>query len=520
MPGADRGKYPQEQLLVLLEEMLYETELIHGVVCSTLRAWYLWINVVLYENPAKKQPIWNPFVKDAFLDIEQHRYTCILASRGLGKSYFVYALYSIFKMYLFEYTNILIASNVPKMCKRNVRESKRIIDANEMLLEKKGLHKKRELIWAQDQFEYNEGILETVSVGSNPRSAHLNYVFVDDALRDDFMYSGEEVDNFIFGQLFPTAQKFKARMIVTGTPMHIKDLYHDIMNTMPNFGGKRIGTGAFSHKGFWCKEYRIITDWDKKEIYLPSMWSWWELADDKNPQSALIVQGDQKFMREYMLVCTDSSTALFSESLIKQCQGQYKFIYSAEDSTPSKTYILGVDVATAGEASADNSSFLVLEILKTDNGVKKIIRFLQVEKGMPVSTQIDTIQETSNRFNHCYTVVEKNNVGVALIQELQKRNVPVDEFVTTKASKDNMLRYLVSEMKNGNLFFCDETPEIRMLKRELLNFGVVRNAKTQKERMGALSGHDDMVISLAIANYAASFMTSTPFISTETLYKR
>ena len=513
----ERGKYSEQQLLELLEEMLYETETIDGVACSTPKSWFLWINVVLKENPAKKQGIWNPFVQDAFLDIERHRYTCILASRGLGKSYFVYALYSLFKMFLFEYTNVLIASNIPKMCKRNLRESKRIVDSNELLLEKKGVYKKRELIWSQDQFEYNEGIIETVSVGSNVRSAHLNYVFIDDILRDDFKYSNEEVENFVFGQLFPTAQRFKARFVITGTPMHIRDLYHDVMNTHANYGGKRIGTGAFSHKGFWCREYRIISDWETKQIYLPAMWSWWELADEKNPQAAMNIQGQTKFMREYMLVCTDESTSMFSEALLKLCQGDYKFLYSAEQTKPAKMYVMAVDVATAGEASADNSAFVILEIMPTEHGVRKIVRHVTAVRGMPVSEQIDNIQELSNRFNHCYTVVEKNNVGVALIQELQKRNVPVDEFVTTKASKENMLRYLVSEMKNGNLFFCEESPEIRGLKREMLNFGVVKT-HAGKERMEALAGHDDMVISLAIANYSASFMSQLPLITTADLY--
>lgn len=520
---SEEGALTEQQLLDLLEEMLYETIVVDGVECSSDRAWELWIKVVLKENPATKQLIWNSFVKDAFQDVERHRYTAILASRGLGKSWFVYALYSLFKMYLFEYTKILITSNVPTMCKRNLREAKRMIDSNELLISKKGIHKKRELLWAQDKFEYNEGILETASVGSNIRSAHVNYVFIDDVLRDDGKYSDEEVNNFIFGQLFPTAQRFKARFIITGTPMHIRDLYHDVMNTHANFMGNRIGNGAYSYRGFWCREYRIIKDWDKKEVYLPEMATWWSLADDNNPQSAINVQGQAKFMREYMLVCTDESTSLFPEKLIAKCSSQpYQYLYMAEhdEKSPPKNYVLGVDVATAGEASSDNSAFIVIEIIPTEKGSRKVVRHITTVKGMAISEQINTIREISNSFNGCYTVVEKNNVGVALIQELQKLNVPVDEFTTTRASKENMIRYLISEMTNGNFFFCEDTPEIRDLKKELMNFGVVRNKQTGKERIGALSGHDDRVIALAIANYAATYMTQVPFIYGENVYER
>src|SRR4030042_3059854 len=250
----EKENLSEQELLTLLNDMLYETEEIQGVLCSTARTWWLWNNIVINAEPTTKKKIWNNFVQDFFQDIEHHRYSSILASRGLGKTYFI-CLYSTFKMYLFNYTNIALTSNIPKMCKRVVRKAKQLVDTNELLLEKKDSEKRRELIWSQDQFEYNDGLFETVSLGSVIRSAHVNFVFIDDLLRDDFRYSSEEVDNFIFGQLFPIAQRFKARFIISGTPIHTHDLYHDVMNQKPNFMGKRLGNGEFSHKGFYCKEY-------------------------------------------------------------------------------------------------------------------------------------------------------------------------------------------------------------------------------------------------------------------------
>lgn len=506
-----------DHLLELLHEFLYETEEINGVACSTPRAWYIWINVVLKENPVNGQQIWNNFVKDSFLDIEHHSLTTILASRGLGKSYLVYVLYPLFKMYLMEGTKVLLASNVPDMCARNVRETKRMIDSNEILLEKKGLHKKRELLWSQKKFEFNDGVIETASAGQNVRGFHPDFIFIDDILRDDSKISDEEMHNFFFGQIYPMHERLKARIVITGTPIHTRDIYHDIMNSQPNLSGTRLGDGAISHKGFWCKEYKIIKDWSKKEIYLPHLTSWWRLADLNNPQSALNVQGQSRFMREFMLVCTDESTTMFPEKLLKACTQDYKYLEMAEVAKPPKTYVMGVDVATAGEASSDSSVFLVIEILTIDKRIKKIVRHVTAVKGMPVPDQNDTIQQLSNRFNNCFVVIEKNNVGVALLQELQKRNVPVDEYTTSKTTKEMMMRYLVSEMKNGNLYFPEDTHEIRGLKSELLNFGI-KKTKQGKERMEALSGHDDRVIALAIANYAATYMSSVPFIASANVY--
>jgi len=104
------------------------------------------------------------------------------------------------------------------------------------------------------------------------------------------------------------------------------------------------------------------------------------------------------------------------------------------------------------------------------------------------------------RFNNAMVMVEKNNVGVALIQELIRRNVNVEEFVTDKFKKESAIRFLINEMQNGRLWFPEETVEIKSLKNELRQFGIkeVRG----KERLESLSGHDDLVDSLWIANMA------------------
>jgi len=513
LPETDRQYYSGEgmsEIYELLLNKLYETEDYKGVKISTLDAWYHWCVYVIRNDPKTGLFVWNKFVKNVFLDIERNRYTCILASRGIGKSFISYGLYSIFKMFLFRYTEILTIANIPKMNKRNVRVMKRIIETNELLYEKKEVNKGKELIWTQEQLEYNGGIFDTGTVGSTPRSAHVNFIFVDDCLRDDNKYSDEEVENYILGQLLPCAQRYKARMIVTGTPMHIKDIYHNIMNEKPNLDGKRISDGRISAHGFYSRQYSIISDWEKKEIYLPELWSWEELVS--GPMSILNVQGQAKFMREYMLICTDESTSVFSERLVESCvDSNYEITFVGEQ---NKIYIQGCDVATSGAASADFSAFIVLELLETATGYKKIVRHIVHEKGMPITGerdidneiidpgQVDTIQEISQRYNNAVTIVEKNNVGVALIQELVKRNVNVESFVTDKAKKEGMIRYLVNEMMNGNLIIPDETPEVRELKKELTNFGV-RKTKFGRERMEALSGHDDLVIALAIANTAA-----------------
>jgi len=517
IPLAERYEYLSEkqgQVLEALFEQLYETEMYKGIRISTLNAFWHFCEFVLYEEPTKGLKIWNPFVKRLFKDIERHRYSCILASRGMGKSFFVYVLYPLFKSFLYRNTDFLLVSNVPRQYVRNMRELKRMIKSNELLLQKLETDK----TWTKDEVEYNGGLIQSQSVGSPPRGSHVQYIFVDDCLRDDNKISEEELNNFIKGQLLPCAQRWKSRMALTGTPMHITDIYHDLMNSKPELKGKFLEDGEISYCGFYSKSYPIITNYEKKEIFLPKLFSWKELITNKN--SVKNIQGDDIFSREYLLICTDKSTSLFSQELLSQAQDDSLEIVYKDDHNGN--YITGVDVATSGAASADFSAFVTIELVETKKGLKKYLKHIVHEKGMPITGdmtkegeiidvgQVETIDDIYHRFNTGIVVVEKNNVGVAHIQELQKKNVNVKEFVTDRHKKENMLRYLISEMKQGNLILPKDTLEVKALKQELLNFGV-KKTRSGKERMEALHGHDDLVMAFAIANYASQTYGNLPY---------
>ena len=230
---------------------------------------------------------------------------------------------------------------------------------------------------------------------------------------------------------------------------------------------------------------------------LPEVWNYEELMRVKE------TQGDLFFMREYLLICIDEKKALFPYSLIRRCtDNSIQFLYQGEE---GKNYVIGADIATSGSASADFTSFVVLEVRESKRDKEsfiseKIVRHVFHEKGVPVNEQIDLLADLSHRFNNAPLLVEKNNVGVALIQDLVRRNINVNEFVTDKFKKESGIRFLINEMQNGRLWFPEETPEIKAMKEELRQYGIkeVRG----RERMESLSGHDDLVDALFIANLA------------------
>ena len=492
----DSGK---GELLDVLFEKLYETEKYNGVEVNTLDSFFHYCRFVLKDYNG--QTIWNSFVKNMFLAVERHKNTCVMASRQVGKSFFLYVLYPSYKMFLYRGTKFLHTSNIPIQCVENLRIMKDVIDSNEMLFQKKDLWKGKELKWTERQIEYNGGMLLTISAGTSPKGMSVHYIVVDDILTETSQLNDEEMENYLFGQLYPTVQRAKGRMIVTGTPIHKKDVYHLLMGDKPNFEGDPIANGGMSYKGFYSQMFPIM---DEDEVpLLPETYSVEDIARIRE------VQGEIKFQREYLLNCIDESLTIFPEHLLTSVSdAQEKYYYSPKDN--NEQFIIAADVATSGQASADFSAFIILKLVSTERGLKKIICHVIHVKGMPIAEQVDTLANLSRRFNNSQVTVEKNNVGVALIQELSKMNINVQEFVTTQDKKHGMIRYLETEMKNRNLWFPEDTNEIVKLKKELMNFGVKRN-KAGKERMEALAGHDDMVMALAMANQAAQDLGGLPF---------
>lgn len=495
----------KKEILDLLDKKIHETEDYYGARISTLDSFYHFCNYLVKKDVATNRKVWNSLVKKFFLAVERNQYTCFMCARGHGKSYF-WCLYTLFKAYTNPFFECIIASNTPKMGKRLFRVLNRLIDSNELLFERRNPDNKQDIPNTQFEMEYNHGYFEVTSVGTTPRSAHVSLAIVDDPLRDDKRYSDDFIENYVFGQIYPIVQRKKGRLAISGTPMHHKDLFHNVMR---GSDGKLITDGRISdgeHKGFWCKMFPAILDELKKVTLLPETFSYDDLIRIKE------TQGDLFFTREYMLKCIDDKKALFPFSLLKSCTDESEnYLFSGEE---NKNYVIGVDVATSGAASADYTAAIVLEVRERKRKIKvqeegedgeivvkqidsdsfiseKVVRHIFHEKGVDISRQIEIIQDLAIRFNDALVLVERNNVGVALIQELQQRNVNVESFTTDKFKKESAIRFLINEMQNGRIVFTsDDTYEVKKLKEELRNFGIKESRG--KERMESLSGHDDL----------------------------
>jgi len=491
--------FTEDEAMKLLMEKLYDTKIHNGATVSSTEAWWHFINFVIKEEQVTKQKCWNRFVKEAFELVEFNRYSAFVAARGLGKSFVTFVLYPIFKKFLFENMDILICTNIPKMAKRNLRILKRVVDTNEMLLEKKDMTNMKLLKWGDTELEYNKGMIETVSLGSTPRSAHVPLVIIDDPLRDDNTYSDEYVENFILKQVVPCTGRTKGRVILNGTFQHPQDIFHKIMGSKPDFRGKIVSDGTISDLGFCSKVFPAVEDWATKTAYLPEVYSWEDLMQLRK------TIGELAFSQEYLCQVVPNKSVIFPWPLIRQCIPSEPELEQIEQGQPGKFYVIGVDLASSASKTADFTSFAVIEYdIETST---KILRKV-VNDRMTAEEQEELLINLAKDFNNAFVMVEKNNIGEWMRQKLESANVYVNSFVTSRQSKQNAIKFLRNELSNKRILFPPLEGEMTVLRKQLTSFGY--KMSRGKRVMEALSGHDDVVDALWIANMATQDAMGSP----------
>jgi len=285
----------QDELLDVLFDKLYETTTYRGQEVHTLDSFYHFCRFVLRDFGNRY--VWNSFVKDMFLATEYNKNTAIMASRSLGKSFFNYVLYPSFKMFLYPKTKFLAVSNIPMQCIENLRILKEVIEKNEVLFQKKETHLGKDLKWTERQIQYNSGMFITISAGTSPKGLHVHYVIVDDMITEGCQLNDTEAQNYVFGQLYPTVQRNKGRLMISGTPVHYKDLYHYVMGDKPDFEGKPIADGRKSWLGFYSRMFPILDDTENSRY--PDVYSNEEIL---GPTGIRETQGEIRFQRDLILL--------------------------------------------------------------------------------------------------------------------------------------------------------------------------------------------------------------------------
>jgi hypothetical protein len=138
------------------------------------------------------------------------------------------------------------------------------------------------------------------------------------------------------------------------------------------------------------------------------------------------------------------------------------------------------------------NDYTVLTILNDNNELICIHR----ERG-DVTKIAPKLAKLLNHYNPKQVFAEKNGVGVSSNNVLRKLYPKLQDFYTDENKKMKMIPQLAQDIKSKDIKLFDDEE----LKREFDSFGFKYDKNTGKMKFGSESGHDDIIMSLAIANF-------------------
>ncbi len=214
-------------------------------------------------------------------------------------------------------------------------------------------------------------------------------------------------------------------------------------------------------------------------------WRSWQMPTASNPYiapeeiaAAQRELPEKVFSQEYLAQFLDDSSSVFRRVLAAATA------VAQEAAVDGHGYIFGVDWARQG----DFSVISVLDVTMRQQVAME--RFNQVD----YEIQVGRLQGLYDRFVPQLIIAEQNSIGVPLLEKLQRLGLPVQPFVTSNASKMQIIDGLALAFERGDLQILNDPVQIA----ELQGFGMER-LPSGLVRYGAPSSlHDDTVMALAI----------------------
>jgi hypothetical protein len=193
--------------------------------------------------------------------------------------------------------------------------------------------------------------------------------------------------------------------------------------------------------------------------------------------SIKLSMNEEIFKQEYLAEFIDSSS-LFSN--ISECM----ILNELESPQQGKNYWAGVDIGLITDAT-------VLSIIDENGHLVKYYRWKTIES----PDLIDEIIKINNQWKFKKILIESNNQGLPIIQELKRRTNNIEGFNTTGKSKPEIIDRLV------HLFNMKQIKLIKdeYLKKELEGFVFKQKDNGTMQYFAENGFHDDCVMSLAIA---------------------
>lgn len=242
--------------------------------------------------------------------------------------------------------------------------------------------------------------------------------------------------------------------------------------------------------GFW-QMYQWGVDPERPD------WRCWQMPSSVNP---LIAPSELEEMRRNYPERVHAQEIL--AQFVEDAGSVFRGVMAAATATPRDRaeregqYVCGVDFARDNDFTA----VAVFDLFNRE--LVHLDRFTNVE----YTVQLARLNGLYERFKPLAIVAESNSMGGPMVEFMRRNGLPVRPFVTTNATKAQVIESLALAFEQGSIKIIPDPvliAELQAYELERLPSGLIR--------YGAPAGmHDDTVIALALAYYAASQPSRRP----------
>ena len=413
--------------------------------------------------------------------LEGSRYYCVKASRDHGKSVF-FMSYALWIAAFNPNKHIMIFSHSLEQTLEHMRFIRGNIDTTPCLqhLKPGGIP------WRKTYFEFTNGSrIMAKSVGGGTRGFHPDVVVCDDILWGTTGSELQRAADWFYGVLLPVLHH-SGRMMMVGTPFSYNDLYAQLEKK----------------DTFTVETYPAINS--DGEAMWPDRWSLEALEHRRMSMPAI------QFTREYLCEPIHDVASMFPNSVLEQARDENLVLLDRAETEydangdPAGVFgqhFIGWDTAIASDKNADFTAMTVLRTLPDDN-VKQIVGVVH-ERGMSSVAQKRQIIILNQKFQPDLIELEGNNFQRMFAMELNeiRDDIPIRTFMTTRTKKESLFMSLLMAFEQGRIKtpYGDERSKkfTHKLEEELNRFGMQKNG-----RLESVGTHDDLAMSLALANWA------------------
>ncbi|MGI4851877.1 MAG: terminase large subunit domain-containing protein [Janthinobacterium lividum] len=405
---------------------------------------------------------------------------CVLASRGLGKTFFFSEAYPIWRAIYHPGKVTFILSATKSQAEEVLDHIKKQVEENPELQwlvpQRKGL------TWNKSQIKFSNGSrIVTAGFGTRKRGLHPDCIIVDDGLTDESLYSPTVRRKAIkyFYSAITNMLNPGGIIIVVGTPFHKMDLY-GTLKVNPAY------------------TYRVFPAIVNGIPVFPKRFSYDFLMAKKREIGAII------FAQEIECKPISDEASLFPQQLFQgdgvECMGlklgmPYEFWRDA-----GVSLFMGVDFALSAQTGADYTVIFVMGV--DDAGNRYWVDIIR-EHGLAYKSQLSLINTVARKYEVQLAVLEANQAQRIFGDDLiNKTDLPIKKY-NTGVEKHSLskgipgLRILMENKKmripRGDKHSVDMTD---IVIEELGGFTYVDG------KLESVGEHDDTAMACWLANIA------------------